>query len=280
MQLSYRIVNVFTVSGGRLTGNPLCVFEDGSSLTDAEMQALALQFNLSETSFIMPSSQADARVRIFSPGYEMPFAGHPTLGTAQVVNDLRGLAGRVSLELNVGVIPVATDGDLWELQARPATTRVPKASPTALATALGLQPTDLAGTPLWVNNGNEQLIVPLKDADAVRRARAPHDELSRVTDDGPRPNAYLFAKTGDRTLQSRFFFSQKGTMIEDPATGSATANLGGFYLANGATTPLTLDIRQGEMTGRPSALRLRIDASRNVFVAGEVIELGRGYVNA
>ncbi len=99
----FRIVNVFTRAQGALTGNPLCVFESGSGLSTEAMQALARQFNLSETTFILPSSRADARVRIFTPTYEMPFAGHPTLGTAQVCRALKlgercagtGDAGRI-----------------------------------------------------------------------------------------------------------------------------------------------------------------------------------------
>jgi len=79
MRLAYRLVNVFTQGGGRLTGNPLAVFEDARGLSDGEMQALALQFNLSETTFLFPDDEAHARVRIFTPTYEMPFAGHPTL---------------------------------------------------------------------------------------------------------------------------------------------------------------------------------------------------------
>jgi PhzF family phenazine biosynthesis protein len=278
MRLPFRIVNVFTCEGGRMTGNPLCVFEDGSSLREADMQALALQFNLSETSFISPSQKADARVRIFSPTYEMQFAGHPTLGTAHVVALLKGRRDAVSLELNVGLIPVARDGRLWELRANPVTSRTPKASPASIAAALSLDSSDLAGAPLWVNTGTEQLIVPLATEDAVRRVQTSYDRLLDATSDASRPNAYMFAKTGETTLLSRYFFSQSTTMIEDPATGSATANLGGWYLASGAALPLVRNISQGEMTGRPSALRLRIDAARNIFVAGEVIELGRGYV--
>ncbi len=100
---AYRIVNVFTRNGGALTGNPLCVFEDGADFDTTVMQALARQFNLSETTFILPSSRADARVRIFTPAYEMPFAGHPTLGTAHVCRDL-GLGGdSLRLEMQAGV---------------------------------------------------------------------------------------------------------------------------------------------------------------------------------
>src|SRR5258706_9740871 len=86
----YRLVNVFTVNGAKLSGNPLCVFEDARGLDAAAMQALALQFNLSETTFLLPSDAASAAVRIFTPTFEMPFAGHPTLGTAHVVRALRG----------------------------------------------------------------------------------------------------------------------------------------------------------------------------------------------
>src|SRR5512136_274955 len=108
---AYRLVNVFAEAP--LAGNPLCVFEDARGLDAATMQALALQFNLSETTFVLPSSRATARVRIFTPTFEMPFAGHPTLGTAHVVRAL-GLGGdALTLEMNVGIVPVTADGDRW-----------------------------------------------------------------------------------------------------------------------------------------------------------------------
>jgi PhzF family phenazine biosynthesis protein len=278
MRLAYRLVNVFTHNGGRLTGNPLCVFEDASGLDAEQMQALALQFNLSETTFITQSAKADARVRIFTPSYEMPFAGHPTLGTAHAVRSLKTTGNSVALELNVGVIPVVVQGDHWELRANKAATRVPKVAGGEIAAALGLKDVDLGGQALWVNSGSEQLIVPLASEEAVRKVKISFEALSRVTQDGPRAQAYVFAVTGKDTLLSRFFFSKGESLLEDPATGSATANLGGWYLANGVSLPLTKTVSQGEMAGRPSTLRLRIDNERNVFVAGEVVELGRGYV--
>jgi PhzF family phenazine biosynthesis protein len=278
MRLAYRLVNVFTQNGGRLTGNPLCVFEDGGGIDVAQMQALALQFNLSETTFITPSDKGDARVRIFTPSYEMPFAGHPTLGTAHVVRSLKNTGDNVALELNVGVIPVVAQSDHWELRANKASTRAPKVAGDEIAAALGLKDSDLGGQPLWVNSGSEQLIVPLTNEAAVRKVKISFEALSRVTQDGPRAQAYVFAETGKDTLLSRFFFSKGESLLEDPATGSATANLGGWFLANDASLPLTKTISQGEMAGRPSTLRLRIDSERNVFVAGEVVELGRGYV--
>src|SRR5437764_4923533 len=106
---AFRIVNVFAEE--RLGGNPLAVFEDGDGIDDATMQALALQFNLSETTFILPSTRATARIRIFTPAFEMPFAGHPTLGTAHVVRSLTGAGDSVTLEMTAGVIPVTAEGN-------------------------------------------------------------------------------------------------------------------------------------------------------------------------
>ena len=119
---AYRILNVFA-RDGRLTGNPLCVFEDGRGLDDATMQALARQFNLSETTFILPSGKAAARVRIFTPAYEMPFAGHPTLGTAHVVRSLMGGGNALTLDMKAGVIPVNAAGDRWTLSANKPSSR-------------------------------------------------------------------------------------------------------------------------------------------------------------
>jgi len=114
---SFRILNVFTRGQDRLSGNPLCVFEDARGLNDETMQALARQFNLSETTFIFPSDAATARVRIFTPGFEMPFAGHPTLGTAHVCRAL-GLGGNeLTLEMKAGMIPVSAEGNRWTLTA-------------------------------------------------------------------------------------------------------------------------------------------------------------------
>src|SRR5205809_3280645 len=100
-EFAFRIVNVFAESP--LAGNPLCVFEDARGLDDATMQALALQFNLSETTFVLPSTAATARVRIFTPTFEMTFAGHPTLGTAHVVRSLAATGDAVTLEMRAGI---------------------------------------------------------------------------------------------------------------------------------------------------------------------------------
>jgi len=274
---SYRIVNVFTQGGMPLSGNPLCVFERAQALDAARMQALALQFNLSETSFILPSERASARVRIFTPRYEMPFAGHPTLGTAHVCRAL-GLGGdRLTLELPAGVIAVRATGDRWTLQARAPTWREVSEPRLTLAAMLGLEERELGERPLWVNAGVEQLIVPLASEAAVRRVNVRTDLLAQLQSADGHSMVYVFAPAGAGLL-ARFFFPQGSALLEDPATGSATANLGGWWLATGRTLPCEFDISQGEYTGRPSALRLRVEDERNVLVSGEVIELGRGSI--
>ncbi|MBU6486122.1 MAG: PhzF family phenazine biosynthesis isomerase, partial [Betaproteobacteria bacterium] len=142
MHADFRILNVFAETP--LAGNPLAVLEDARGIDDATMQALALQFNLSETTFILPSERASARVRIFTPAFEMPFAGHPTLGTAHVVRALRGTGDRVTLEMRAGVIPVVAEGDVWTLEANAPTHRPPDATREQLAAMLGLAVGDVA----------------------------------------------------------------------------------------------------------------------------------------
>jgi trans-2,3-dihydro-3-hydroxyanthranilate isomerase len=275
---AYRIVNVFTQGRAPLSGNPLCVFERAQSLDAARMQALALQFNLSETTFILPSERASARVRIFTPSYELPFAGHPTLGTAHVCRAL-GLGGdRLTLEIPAGIIPVSAAGDRWTLQANVSSWREVQEPRLTLAAILGLDERDIGERPLWVNVGMEQLVVPLKSEAAVRRVRVRAELLAQLASVDGRSMAYVFAPSGAGLL-ARFFFPQGGSALEDPATGSATANLGGWYLAMGHTLPCEFEISQGEYAGRPSALRLRVDAERQIFVSGDVIELGRGTIN-
>ena len=269
----FRIVNVFALS--RLAGNPLCVFEDARGLDDATMQALALQFNLSETTFILPSARATAQVRIFTPTFEMAFAGHPTLGTAHVVRSLRDTGDSVTLEMKAGIIPVQAQGDAWTLSANPPKHRAPRASREALATMLGLAPGDLVDRPLWVDTGSEQLVIPLATRDAVERASPNPELMLRIAADEARAMAYVFARDGDSVL-ARFFFPQHGALIEDPGTGSACANLGGWLLANGAPLPLELSIDQGAAVNRPCRLGLRVTQDSRILVSGNVIELGRG----
>src|SRR5262245_1079447 len=193
MQLKYRILNVFTCDGAKLSGNPLCVVEDGSQLDPAAMQALARQMNLSETTFILPSKRAAALVRIFTPTYEMPFAGHPTLGTAHVARAL-GLGGnQLGLEMRAGIIPVTADGDHWTLRAAPSTSRLVEAHPPEIARLLGLEASDIGFQPLWIKAGREQLIIPLTSESAVKRARPSPEMFERLRSTDGAGQAYVFA---------------------------------------------------------------------------------------
>jgi trans-2,3-dihydro-3-hydroxyanthranilate isomerase len=278
---SFRIINVFTVSQDPFSGNPLCVFEDAEGMTDAQMQALARQMNLSETTFILPSKQATARVRIFTPSYEMPFAGHPTLGTAQVVRSLKG-GDRLTLEMKAGLIDVTAAGERWTLKAAQAP-RVtpPEASRAELGRMLGLPEDAVSDQPLWVNTGVEQLIIPVSSPKHVRAAQPVPELLARygVSETQKDAMAYLWARDGDK-LSVRFFFAQLGAVLEDPATGSACANLGGWMIAIGKSLPFSARLRQGDEIQRPSELELRVDSDKSIYVSGSVYELGRGEIHA
>ena len=284
---AFRIVNVFAEAP--LAGNPLAVFEDARGMDDATMQALALQFNLSETTFVLPSERASARVRIFTPTFEMPFAGHPTLGTAHVVRALREFGDDVTLEMRVGIIPVRARGDVWTLQANAPRHRAVSATRAELAAMLVLAEADVApdaaAPPLWVDTGSEQLVIPLATADAVRRAAPRADLLHAHGHTGQRAMAYVFAPDpqpsaagGARSVISRFFFPKHGAVVEDPGTGSACANLGGWLIATGAPLPQRVAVAQGDAVGRPCRLGLEVTADRQIHVSGRVIELARGSV--
>jgi PhzF family phenazine biosynthesis protein len=241
------------------------------------MQALARQMNLSETTFVLPSERADARVRIFTPSYEMPFAGHPTLGTASVI---AGDRDRLALEEIAGIIPVTRAGGTWTLRAaKPPQTRPAEASRAEIAQMVGLPADAVCDEPRWVDTGCEQLVIPIATPELVRAARPVPALLDRYgyskkLNEGM---AYLWAR-GEGECVVRFFFTSQGSLIEDPATGSACANLGGWHVAMGRLLPMRATLRQGDVIGRPSRLGLHVDADRSIFVSGEAIELGRGAI--
>lgn len=280
---AFRLLNVFAES--TFGGNPLCVFEDARGLDEATMQALAVQFNLSETTFVLPSDRADAKVRIFTPGHEMPFAGHPALGTAHVVREVFHTGVDLELEFKAGVASVHSDGDVWTFTAPRG--GLPKTSASALSDAetaalLGLAEDDLLVSPIWVDTGVDQLLVALKGIEAVRRVRPgsafsdawPQNSLGRRT-------VYVFAFDAARPgkVVSRYVFANAGGgILEDPGTGSACANLGGWWLASQRTLPAVFEVEQGEAIGRPCLLRLSISDKQEIRVGGRVIEIGRGAV--
>ncbi len=288
----YHLLNVFTRDAAPLSGNPLCVFEDGRGLDDATLQALARQFNLSETTFLLPSQRATARVRIFTPDFEMPFAGHPTLGTAHVVRMLActgasfvaaATAAALTLEMTAGVIAVAAQDDVWTLAAGAASWRELHATPQVLASALGLTPADLRWVPggprpLWVDTGTEQLLVPLVDARTLQAIAPSAAAMDSMRSRQGRRMVYAFVEGDGGVVQARFLFEADGAMRDDPATGSACANLGGWYQATGARLPLERRVEQGDIVLRPSTLGLAVSAAGRIEVSGHVVHLGQGDV--
>ncbi len=279
----YRLLNVFAES--TFGGNALCVFEDARGMDDLTMQALARQFNLSETTFIFPSEQADAKVRIFTTGYEMPFAGHPTLGTAHALRSIRNGGDHLHLEFKAGIVPVQANGNVWTFTA--PTPNGPQLTPVTesaelVCAMLGLTPNDLLSEPLWVNTGTDQLLVPLNSTAAVRRAQVAMNLLTKwPLSSLARKTAYLFAfdDTPSRILARFFFTMDGGGVAEDPGTGSACANLGGWLIGTGHELPAKIDISQGEMAGRPCHLSLHVTTGQEIRVGGRVLELGRGHID-
>lgn len=279
----YRLVNVFAESF--FGGNPLCVFEDALTMSEETMRALALQFNLSETTFILSRPEPGvAAVRIFTPANEMPFAGHPTLGTAHVLRSL-GVAqdDAVTLSLPAGRVPVTAQGDLWTLVA-PAhgapKLRAPKLSPAEMAACLGLQQSDLAADPVWVDTGVEQCLLPLRSPDAVRRAQPQGMDRWDSSLDGRRV-LYAFAfddsrrdERGREVVMARYFSARGSGVMEDPGTGSACANLGGWLLTQGRAIADGVRVEQGDLVRRPC--RLFLDLDHGIRVGGSVIEVGSG----
>ena len=254
------------------------------------MQSLARQMNLSETTFVVPSERdgVTADIRIFTPTCEMSFAGHPTLGTAFVVAGAIGaegppagstvVLGTKAGDITVTLAGISADSATCTLRtARRPTTRAPRATNAEIAAMVGLPASAVSGPPLWVDTGVEQLVVPIASPALVRAAR-PSAELLALHGYGTTADeamVYLFSKEADE-MRVRFFFTQHGAVVEDPATGSACANLGGYLVATAGARNHSVVLRQGDAVGRPSRLGLRIGEQGEIFVSGEVIALGEG----
>jgi PhzF family phenazine biosynthesis protein len=208
----------------------------------------------------------------------MPFAGHPTLGTAHVCRALQLGGDSLELEMQVGMISVRAVGDRWTLTAPIPSWRELETPRSELAAALGLGLSDIGERPMWLKAGKEQLVVPLTSTHAVRRVAPDPQLLQGIRSEDGHSMAYVFALDGADKALARFFFSQGAAILEDPATGSATANFGGWCLATQRPLPVELQISQGEFAGRPSYLYLHVSEQRRIFVGGDVLEIGRGSI--
>ncbi|WP_406830835.1 PhzF family phenazine biosynthesis protein [Pedococcus sp. KACC 23699] len=279
MRLTYRLLNVFARTGEPFSGNPLCVVLQAQDLSDEQMQGVARQFNLSETTFLVPAADgADAGVRIFTPNYEMAFAGHPTLGTAHAVRAL-GLAGdSLRLSMPAGTIPVTADGDTWTLTARPGVVQADY-KVDEIASCVGLAAEDLIGPVQQVSTGSAQVIARATSVEAVRRAVGDAALMRQFAGMGTRGGetlVYLWCETGEGEIEARALFTQGAAAIEDPATGSACSNLGAWLADKGRSG--TWVVSQGAQVGRPSTLLLDVDDEGTVEVGGLVRELGEGVI--
>jgi trans-2,3-dihydro-3-hydroxyanthranilate isomerase len=255
--LDYRVVDVFT--GRAYAGNPLAVVLGGDDLSTEQMQAITREFNLSETTFPMPATtdQAAYKLRIFNPAYEMPFAGHPSIGTAWVMKQLGTVSdGAIRQECGAGLLPVVIDGDRATLTGGTPLLGGP-IDAQALLTGVGLAAADLGiGEPRWAGTGVDFAYLPVRP-EAISRCN-PTGGLQAIIDASPAPNptgAFVFSY-GDGAVNARMFAAGAG-VPEDPATGSAALGLGVWLAAAGLVapdgeTPYVID--QGVDMGRPSRL--------------------------
>jgi trans-2,3-dihydro-3-hydroxyanthranilate isomerase len=296
VKLNFVTADVFTdrVFGG----NPLAVILDGRGVSGALMQRIAREFNLSETVFVLPPDDPahTRRVRIFTPVQELPFAGHPTVGTALVLAELGlvPLAGgltRIILEEDAGPVPVTIRADRGrpvaaELEAPQAPEIRDGPEPSALAAMLGLAPSDLVtahGLPAGVSCGVPFTIVEVTDRGALARARLDRSLWEGLLGDGFGKSVLVVTRDAPAgyDLQARMYAAYAG-IDEDPATGSAAAALGGFLgsrpgLADGIHRWL---MAQGIEMGRPSRLEITAERQngelRAVRVAGAAVRVMAG----
>jgi trans-2,3-dihydro-3-hydroxyanthranilate isomerase len=272
----YTIVDAFT--DAPLEGNPVAIFADGQGLSGELMQRTARELNLSETVFILPpQGEADAAVRIFTPGNELPFAGHPVLGTAFVLA-AGSESERITLETGAGLVPIAihrSDGQpVYGEMDQPIPTREPFHQADELLAALGLERSEL---PIEAyRNGPVHVYVTLPDEAAVANLRP---DLGRLPALGPEFGINCFAGA-DGSFKTRMFGPALG-VPEDPATGSAAGPLA-LHLARHGRIEYgqEIEIRQGEEIGRPSLLRARVEGSdaelTRVTVGGSAVIVAEG----
>jgi trans-2,3-dihydro-3-hydroxyanthranilate isomerase len=273
-----------------LEGNPLAVVHDATGLSDSQMQAIAREMNLSETTFIFPRDPAmegerGVRVRIFTVQEELPFAGHPTLGTAFFLRGNSG-AARVTLDLNVGPIPVAFE----EQPDQPAFGEMTQRDPEFGATHDPRTISDVTGIPLddidatlpiqTVSTGVGFTVLPIRDLQAIRRLKINQERAAEYLDRSG--GKFFFCVTGQTVdssarIHARMLFYNG----EDPATGSASGCAAAWMVQHGIARPdERVMIEQGVEMLRPS--RIFVRASRhndrvvNVRVGGNVVEVLRG----
>ena len=269
--IPYTVLDVFAEA--RLEGNPVAVYRRAGGLSPDLMQRIAREMNLSETTFILSDEPRDGGydVRIFTPMVEVPFAGHPTLGTAYVIAHEVAPAppSKVVLNLKVGPIPVTFLRDekgelLWMRQNAPEFGRRFTAAELAEVLCLAVEDIDARYPIEVVSTGLPFVVAPLRSLGAVRRARVRIDVLDRLVRDCPAKSVFIFSRetySPANSINARMFGPLKG-VPEDPATGSANGCLAGYLLKHRCldTDEIYLRVEQGYEIARPSLLHLRLSA--------------------
>jgi trans-2,3-dihydro-3-hydroxyanthranilate isomerase len=284
VNLIFYIVDVFAEE--KYAGNQLAIVRGGAGLPDEKLQKLALEMNYSETAFVLSEEEIEGRydVRIFTPGDEVPFAGHPTLGTAYVIQHeiLASHVESVTLRLKAGEIPVTFGEVLWMRQLPPTFGAILDSA--LFARTLNLETADLDDrSPVQeVSTGLPALIVPLRDLDALQHCKVDWERYTEVAGSGK--NLYVFCPEphddGPGDLSARMFANDLG-VPEDPATGSAAGCLAAYLLEHNylATDSVDVRVEQGYEIGRPSLLYLqaaREGDEMRVDVGGKVQMVARG----
>ncbi len=290
-KLTFYIMDVFAEE--KYAGNQLAVVADAGGLSDEQMQKIAKEMNYSETTFILSEEQQNGGydVRIFTPEIEVPFAGHPTLGTAYVIQQeiVSKPVETIKLNLKVGQIPVTFNYDgqqpgiLWMKQIEP--TFGDAVEPGPISEVLGIDKSEIDERfPIQeVSTGIFFIIVPLKTLDAVKRARVARDKYFKLVE-GLQAKAILIfcpeTYNHDNVLNARMFCDYYG-IVEDPATGSANGCLAAYLVKHRYFKSVQIDIRveQGYEMGRPSLLYIRAqdkDGKIDVSVGGKVVMVAKG----
>lgn len=297
-QRHYHLVDVFTDQP--FGGNPLAVFPDGRGLTTAQMQTIARELNLSESTFILPPEDAQNhfKLRIFTPTKELPMAGHPTVGTSFVLVREKLFpaqtgANTLRLEEGVGLIPVTFDYD----GSKPGRITMQQMPPTygeifedreTFAAMLGLTTDDLVeNLPVQVVScGKEFVMIALKSIDAIRRIELHTDIIHKRLGGSIFDELMVFTmetETPDGTVHARMFAPELG-ITEDPATGAASGPLGCYLVRYGLVsgTPAKILSEQGFEMGRPSYIHIGIEGTpeniTRVTVGGESVYMGGGWL--
>jgi len=297
---SYETVDVFTDQP--LAGNPLAVFADARGLSTDEMQRIAREFNYSEVTFVLPPADPSnsAQVRIFTPTNELPFAGHPNVGTAFVLGRHDQIFGRLAgetmrFEEGAGLVELRLTRDGATVVG--ASFRVPRGlelgreiDAETMARCASLTPQDITSThhrPVFASVGLPFAIAEVASLDALGRARpnsaAYSEAMARYCGPGERFSAFFYTRLSASTERLRArMFAPLSNIIEDPATGSASAALGGLLatLDQASDGELHVTIAQGVEMGRPSTIEVTAHkdpgALREVRVAGRCMPVMRG----